>query len=193
MGVCGLSYELTGKIKDFSVDYVTNRGILTLSINEKAELINCFDKLSQCEKLSIKIEKYREARSNQANKYMWQLCSKLAEAMSNEEEKYTKEDMYRNAIKEIGVWYDDEIEPEKVKRRCKAWELIGTGWITERVDFTPDGNKEVIRFYYGSSQYNTKQMSKLIDNIVQDCQAVGIETKTPTQIAEMLSLWKASE
>lgn len=113
--------------------------------------------------------------------------------MSTKEQRYTKEDMYHNAIRGIGVWYDDEVEPEKVSWRTKAWNAIGTGWLTERVDFTPDGNKEIIRFYYGSSRYNTKQMSRLIDNLVQDCQAIGIETKTPEQIAEMLSLWKASK
>ena len=36
--------------------------------------------------------------------------------------------------------------------------------------------------YYGSSVYDTKQMSALIDHIVQDCKALGIETKTPAEI-----------
>jgi len=52
-----------------------------------------------------------------------------------------------------------------------------------------DGENVIIRCYYGSSQYNTKQMSRLISNTVQDCQAVGINTMTPNEIAEMLSLW----
>ena len=186
-------HEFTGTLKDFSVDWKTNKANLTLSINEKNELIHCYDSLSKKEKLSIKIQQFRKSRSKQANDYCWVLCTKLAEAMSTNGERYTKEDMYRKAIKDIGVWYDDEVEPEKVSWRTKAWSCIGVGWLTERVDFTPDGNKEIIRFYYGSSQYNTKQMSKLIDNLVQDCQAVGIETKTPEQIEEMLSLWKVSK
>ena len=183
-------FELSGTIKDLSPDIKSGKMVLSLVINERQSAMNLYDELHEAEKLSVNIDKYREKRSLNANKYMWKLCGDLAEVLSDEKVKYTKEDIYRDAIKEIGVWYDDEVEPEKVAWRRKAWEMIGTGWITERVDFTPDGEKEIIRFYYGSSQYNTKQMSRLIDNIVQDCEAVGIDTKTPNEIANMLSLWE---
>lgn len=186
-------YGLTGKIKDFSVDFISGKAILTLAINEKQDVINCFDELSQCEKLSIEIDKYRDIRSLEANRYMWALCGKLAEKLSNEGEHYTKDDIYRKAIRESGVWCDDEVEPEKVAWRSAAWSQIGTGWFSERVDFSADGERELIRFYYGSSRYNTKQMSRLIDGIVQDCKAEGIETKTPAQIAELLSLWESQK
>ena len=185
--------ELTGKIIDMSLDLMSGKPKLTLSINEKQSAMLMFDKLKTADKLSIEIKKHRENRSNQANKYMWTLCGKIAEERSKDGVKVTKEDVYREEIRTLNVFYDDEIEPEKVKRRCTAWEMIGVGWVTERVDFTPDGNKEIIRFYYGSSRYNTKQMSRLIDNIVQDCEALGIETKTPEELANMLSLWEAGE
>lgn len=182
-------YELSGKIKTLSVDFQTNKALLTVEINEKQSAFRCFDELKSKDKLAILIDEYREKRSKAANAYFWKLCGELAEKASEDGIKITKDDIYRNAVKEVGVWYDDEIEPDKVKRRCTAWEMIGTGWITERVDFTPDGNKEIIRFYYGSSRYNKKQMSRLIDSVVQDCKAVGIETKTPNEIANMISLW----
>lgn len=186
-------YELSGKIKDCTLDFRNGNAILTLSINEKSHTLAMCDELRGCEKLSIEIDKYRDKRSNDANRYFWHLCGKLAEKLSEEKVKYTKDDIYRKIIKESGIYYDDEVDPDKVKWRRTAWELIGTGWLTERVDFSQDGNKEIIRFYYGSSRYNTKQMSRLIDNVVQDCQAQGIETKTPSEIANMLSLWKAGE
>ena len=187
-------HELTGKILDMSLDFVTGKPKLTLEINEKQNAMNMFDELHEVEKLSIKIGKYREKRSLDANKYFWKLCGELADKLSDTTKvKYTKEDIYRNAVKESGIWYDDEVEPEKVKWRCAAWQKIGTGWITERVDFTQDGEKEIIRFYYGSSQYNSKQMHRIISNVVQDCQAVGIETKTPEEIANMISLMKVGK
>ena len=185
--------ELTGKILDMSLDFTTGKPRLTLTLNEKQEAMFMFDKYKNTEKLSISIKTFRELRSREANNYMWSLCGKLAEKLSDEGNKCTKEDVYRDAIREIGVWYDDEVEPEKVKWRCAAWEQIGTGWLTERVDFTADGEKEIIRFYYGSSRYNKKQMARLIDNIVQDCQAVGIETISPDEIARLTSLWRAEK
>ena len=186
-------YELTGKIKDFSVDFITGKAILTLAINEKQSVINCFDELSQCEKLSVEIDQYSDIRSREANNYMWVLCGELAKKLSNEDVHYTKDDIYKKAVRDSGIWRDDEVSPNDVQWRCASWERLGKGWVTERVDFSSDGEKEIIRFYYGSSVYNKKQMSRLIDGIVQDCKAVGVETKTPAQLAEMLSLWKSKK
>ena len=181
-------YELDGNIKDFNIDFLTGKALLTLAVNQKQSAINCWDELKSRDKLTFKIGRYTESRTKDANRYFWALCEKLAEKLET-----TKIDVYLNSIKDVGVFYDDEIEVEKVQRRRKAWEMIGTGWITERVDFSADGNREVIRFYYGSSSYNKKQMSRLIDNVVQDCKEQGIETRTPEQLAELVSLWEASK
>ena len=43
--------------------------------------------------------------------------------------------------------------------------------------------------YYGSSTYDTAQMSRLIDNIIQDCKAQGIDTRTPEEVARMKEEW----
>lgn len=181
-------YELNGKIKELNIDFLTGNALLTLSVNQKQTAINCYDELHSKEKLSFKIGRYTESRTNDANRYFWALCEKLAEKLNT-----TKIDVYLNSIRDVGVFYDEEIELEKVQHRRKAWEKIGTGWLTERVDFSADGNKEVIRFYYGSSSYNKKQMKRLIDNVIQDCKAQGIETRTPEQIANLISLWEASK
>ena len=70
-----------------------------------------------------------------------------------------------------------------------AWEKLGTGWPTEQVDYGRDGDRVVVRAYYGSSTYNTKQMSRLIDSIVQDCKDLGIETLPPEKLAAMKEEW----
>lgn len=185
-----MMYELTGFISDMSMDFKTGKPKLVLALNEKQSAMNMYDELHEVEKLSIKIEKYREKRSLDANSYMWVLCDKLAKKLSDEKVKHTKEDIYRKAIQEIGVYKDfQNMSPKDAKTLRTAWEMLGTGWITEQVDYMPDGENVIIRCYYGSSQYNTKQMSRLIDNIVQDCQSVGIETMTPNQLAELKSRW----
>lgn len=43
--------------------------------------------------------------------------------------------------------------------------------------------------YYGSSTYDTAQMSRLINIIVEECKAQGIETRTPDEISKLVSLW----
>ena len=44
-------------------------------------------------------------------------------------------------------------------------------------------------FYRGSSVYDNAQMSRLIENIVQDCKAVGIETLTPSELERLKEGW----
>lgn len=177
---------MKARIKDY-VLALGRKFIVTLECDAPVD-----EKLMQKE-LDVSLKLYSKKRSTRANAYLWELCDKIAEKLSTDKVIYTKEDIYRETIKESGVWRDDEVSPEDVQWRCTAWGLIGKGWLTERVDFSQDGNKEIIRFYYGSSQYNTRQMSRIIDNVVQDCKALGIETMTPDEIANMLSLMEAGE
>lgn len=46
-----------------------------------------------------------------------------------------------------------------------------------------------LRAYYGSSTYDTRQMAMLIENLVQDCQALGIETRPEEEIRSLLEAW----
>ena len=180
-------YELTGKISDMSLDFRTGKARLTLEVNEKQSAMNLYDELNQCEKLSIKIAKFREKRSLDANAYCWVLIDKLAEKLN-----LTKTEVYRNAIKEIGGVSEIVcVKNEAVDRLCEGWKKLGIGWQTEKTVSKLDGCTNII-LYYGSSTYDTAQMSRLIENIVQDCEAVGIDTKTPDEIANLLSLWEAA-
>lgn len=49
----------------------------------------------------------KEKRSLTANAYMWLVCEKLAKA-----EGITKEEVYRMAIHDVGVWDDIAVIPE---------------------------------------------------------------------------------
>ena len=138
---------------------------------------------------TVTVEEYKPKRSMDANRYLWVLCGKIADALSSEGVLHTKEEIYRQAIKERGIWKDAVVPNEEVEWRNAAWSLIGLGWFTEPVDFTPDGEASLIRFYYGSSRYNSRQMSRVVDKLVQDCKNMGIETMPPDKLAMLLEEW----
>lgn len=176
--------ELTGKISDLSLDFVSGKTKLTIEVNERQRLKVGYDELKDCEKLSIKIVKFREKRSLDANAYFWVLADKLAEKLNT-----TKEDIYRNIIKEIGGVSETVcIKNEAVETLCQKWACNGLGWQVDTFPSKLPGCTNVI-LYYGSSTYDKAQMSRLIDNIVQDCKAVGIETKTPEELERLKDLW----
>lgn len=130
------------------------------------------------------IKKTRKKRSLDANAYFFVLADKLSEVLN-----IPKEEIYRNYIKEIGGVSEMVcVKTEAVKKLCEGWQHNGLGWQTDTMPSKLKGCTNVI-LYYGSSTYDTAQMSRLIDRIVEDCKTQGIETKTPEEIANMLSLW----
>ena len=46
-----------------------------------------------------------------------------------------------------------------------------------------------VTVWYGSSTYDTEQMSRLIDQIVADCREANIEVLTPQELAALKSRW----
>lgn len=140
------------------------------------------------------IDKYREKplevvirpqkRSKNANDYMWVLCEKIAK-----ETHQTKTDVYREAIRQVGVFHDGAFQIKDIPDIKKAWESNGEGWFTTEFDSQLRGCKR-IRFYHGSSLYDTAQMSRLIDYVVDAAKDLGIETMTPKEIYELVERWE---
>lgn len=177
--------ELTGTIKDLSLDFATDKMLLTLAINEKQDAANCYDELHNAEKLSIKIGRHKEKRSLNANAYFWVLCGKLASKLQQD-----KISIYRQLIQNIGDNFEIlPIRNEAVETFIKNWQLKGLGWICDSLGDSKLRGYTNVCAYYGSSAYNTKQMSDLIDSIVFECKEQGIQVETPEQIAKMKSLW----
>lgn len=135
--------------------------------------------------LVVTVETYSQKRSLNANSYMWSLCDEIACFLHD-----TKVNVYLDAIHEVGIWRDfhDQTE-EDVKSLITAWGMIGTGWFAERLDYEPDGVHVCMRAYYGSSVYNTNQMSRLIDYIVDQAKNCDIETMTPKELSLLKEAW----
>lgn len=172
-----------------TIDFVSGKPILTLELNETEDAKMMFDELHQCEKLDIKISKYRNKKSREANSYFWVLCGKLASCL-----KQNKIDIYRSLVRGIGDNF--EIYPVKTERLDKViwlWQSRGLGWICDIVGDSKHEGYTNVCFYQGCSTYDSKQMSDLIDAVVFECKEQGIQTETPEKIEEMLRLWEQAE
>lgn len=134
----------------------------------------------------LEIKPWRERRSLDANAYFWVLCGKLAEKTG-----IGATEIYRSLIPEIGGNSETVcITQQGADRLCEGWEHNGKGWITERIPSKLPGCVNVI-LYYGSSAYDTAQMSRLIGLVVQECRQQGIETLTPAELAALMEGWDA--
>lgn len=132
--------------------------------------------------IDVSVKQFRRKRSLDANAYYWSLIGKL-----RFETGQRVTDIYRDHIKEVGNNSITLCLMNNVVDEFRAfWEAKGMGWVTQILPSKIERCTNVI-CYYGSSEYNVQQMSKLIDLRIQDCQAVGVETMTPSQIREMLA------
>lgn len=130
------------------------------------------------------LKEHREKRSLDANAYCWLLLGKLGEHYNVPPEK-----IYRQNIRCMGGNYDVVAVVSNAADSFKSkWESNGLGWMAEAFESKLYGCTN-FRCFYGSSQYDTHQMSQLIDRIIDDCSAVGIETLTPDKIAAMKEGW----
>ena len=121
------------------------------------------------------ITEYHEKRSLSANAYAWVLINKIADVLRK-----SKEEVYFQMLKDYGqsefVSVLSEID---VSGYFKYYEEYGKGHVESR-EFTH------YKVYKGSSEFDSKEMSILIDGIVQEAKALDIETRTPQEINQMI-------
>jgi hypothetical protein len=170
-------YQITGKIQGLALDFATQKATLTLSINE-----NCgkdlYDDLHNEEKLSIKIDKYREKRSLNANNYAWKLLTEIANVI-----RASKEEVYLRMLKLYG-----QSEIISVLSHIPIGEYVK--YCEEAGESTLNGKLfKHYKVYKGSSEFDTREMSIFLDGVVSEAKELGIQTMTPNEIANLKSLW----
>lgn len=119
-------------------------------------------------------------RSLNANSYAWQLIGQIANLL-----RASKEEIYLDMLKHYGQGGAISVEEkytERFKRSYKYHESMGKSELKGKTF-------EHFRFWVGSSDYNTEEMSILIDGIVQEAKQLGIETLTPAELARLKDEW----
>lgn len=172
--------ESKARIISISKDLISGKFNVSFSVGSIADL----EELKDSE-LRLIVKKWRKKRSLDANAYFWVLLDKLAVVL-----KIPKDELYRGYVRNIGGNNETIcVQNKAVDRLIDGWQHNGTGWISDTSESKIEGCTN-ITLYYGSSTYDTEQMSRLIDAVVQDCKAVGIETMTPQELEQMLGAWK---
>ena len=173
--------EVQGKIIEFKPDFIHHKPKITLELTRQDNLGD-YSSIKDESLLDIKITRHREKRSKQANAYCWELITKISEIAGN-----TKEEVYREYIRQKGIYRAVVINNDAVSTFIHLWQERGLGWLCDTLE--KDDKQSVIYAYYGSSSYNTKQMSDFIDYVVQEAKGLGISTETPDEIAKMKAMW----
>lgn len=171
--------------------------ILMLRVSEKSKLKELAEKFkigfSKDKKLIAGFEWFSEKRSGEANRKMWVLCDKIAKKLNSLGQKETKETIYRKAIQDIGVFEDLPIKETASDNFIKKWQSNGLGWICDIQRASTMKGYVVVRAYYGSSSYTSKEMWDLMNYIIAECEELGIETMSPAELNSLMESWGKNE
>ena len=150
----------------------------------RQDVYNAVNAISASDKpFILSLEQQKRRRSLNANAYCWVLCQKIAEKVGA-----TKETVYRKNISEVGSFEVVEVSSAAVARFIKRWHGNGLGWIAE--PYQEKNGFTTIIAYYGSSTYSTAEMARLIDALISEAKAVGVETLTPDELERLKTSWK---
>lgn len=137
---------------------------LNILIQDAPEVLEGLMKLP--DEVDLTIKGLTKKRSKNANDYFWELVGQIADKL-----RASKEEIYFELLKKYGqsitVTVKEGVELDRAG--FKYYEKIQDG-LKNGVKFV------AYRVFIGSSQYDSKEMSILIDGTVQDAQELGIQT-----------------
>lgn len=160
-------------------------GTQNITVTVAADFAESYDELKD-DAVVVEIKKARRHRSLDANAYAWVLIDQIAAKA-----RIKASEVYRSAIREIGgVSSDLQMPMEAVEPFREIWQKNGIGNQVELISADENTGWVQARVYYGSSTYDTAQMSRLIDILIQDAEALGIPTITPAEEERLLGRWQ---
>lgn len=162
---------------------ITSNEILAVTKKIRIEIladtvdINSLEILRRSGLLDIEIEKHRERRSTDANALLWACLGSIAAAIQSD-----KWSVYLQMLKRYGKYtyiVVREQAVEGVKRQWRECEVIG--------EIEINGEKAVqMLCYFGSSLYNTKEFSVLLDGVISEMREMGLETPADQDVRASL-------
>lgn len=130
----------------------------------------------------IKLVKWHDKRSLNANAYSWVLCSKIAESIGS-----SKEEVYEQMLQAYGT-VDEDTPPITVISEVDMSKFSDHFL---KFDTRKIGSKEFNCYLRikGSSEMDKREMAAFIDGVVFEAKQLGIETMTPDQLMDLKLRW----
>lgn len=176
------------KFETKSINYFNGCLQLPVPVSAIAEAGKLQQACNSGKTLTVEVKVKRNARSNNANSYCWALCTEIAKVIRS-----SKEEVYRQAIKSIGAFTPNLLREDAVERYTEHWESHGTGWVVENMGGSRYPGYVVLACYHGSSAYDTKEMSQLIDWLIDEAKNLGIDVISDADRALLLEDWNESK
>ena len=151
------------------------------------------ENMTQGERYIADIKKTSKKRSLDANSYYWTLVDKLSKALDISMphchnlmlRRYGTFKLFGGQVMYVVIPDTDEASREADE--AEECHIKPTSEVREGKDGLMYRTYIMLK---GSREYSTTEFSHLVKGLVDECKQVGIETATPDEIANMISLLK---
>lgn len=158
--------------------------VLALTEYEIMEIQRLKDASAKGKILAVEVKKQTRRRSLDSNAFLWVMLDKLATALHA-----SKDELYLLMLERYGVFTHVIVKAEAVDRVISEWRTVrNLGEVT-----IGKSKGYQLQCYFGSSTYDSAEMSRLIDGVVSECKELGIETLPPCEIEAMNKEWARKE
>lgn len=171
--------ETTGKLTAVTRDIITGKLSVTFQID--TEPVDELNRIAAIESLDIKADKHRKKRSLDANGTLWLCLGKMAEKLRTD-----KWELYLKMLRQYGQYTYICVKPnvvDAVKEQWRECEVIG------EIDINGAQAVQML-CYFGSSTYDSKQFSVLLDGVIYEMKELGLEPPTPAELRRVIEQWE---
>ena len=169
-------------IRVFRINSDTCRFECEIGADQQKPLLAFLEKLRGFD-IAAELEKWTKRRSLDANAYAWVLMTKIADALTASKAIITKDDVYLDMLKAYGQGGVVKIKDADADKWKRAWKY------TEPHEKLTQENAQYWRFFVGSSEYDSAEMSVFIQGIIEEAKELGIETLAPDELERMMGQW----
>ena len=131
--------------------------------------------------LDVEIKEFRPHRSKDANALLWACIGDIAKAITSD-----PWSVYLRMLRRYGKFTQIVVTPgavEAVKKQWREAEVIG--------DYEVNGKKAVCMLcYYGSSTYDSKEMSALLDGVLSEMDEMHLQKPASSTLQRAIDEWE---
>lgn len=167
--------------------------VISFRVFEEKKVLHRLDEIKADGTIQITAEKVKTSRSLSANAFYWALCGQLAHKLNISSSRMHNLLLRRYGTpetvdgEELICFIPDTENAEEMALEADTYHIKPTS----ATKTFKDGNvRRMYKIIKGSHNYTTKEMSDLINGVVDECNHAGIPTATPAEVMEMMQRYE---
>lgn len=157
---------------------------IVLTTQKSFQIIDEITKLKEVvakgKELTVEIKPFRKKRSLDANGMLWAILNQMAEVL-----KTSKDEVYLEMLNRYGVFTHVIVKADVVEKVKREWKTV-----RELGEVTVNGKTGIqLQCYFGSSTYDSKEFSVLLEGVISEAKELGIDTITESEKNALLESW----